>query len=469
MRAVSMTIVAVLTATVLTAFSTGASAAAQTPARPSGPVALTATAGLGGVGKPGRWTPVRIAVENTGDTLSGELLVQWNGAVVHRSVVLSAPSRRQFEVDIRTPDASGTISVRLRSNGIDLQSVDIPIRLSPPDEPVTLCVTSAGSFAGDPAECTSTTTPESLPRSMRGYDAADRVIWRPGPESALADDQRVALDRWRGYRQLDDAGVLSLAPALAPALSPVGGSNARPRWLTVIAVAVSVYGLLTIAAGSLARGARPLLVFPAAVLLAALASSVALVAGHAGLGLLPASAMVVQYAATLQQLPGGGSTVSMRGVVQSPAFDLFQTRARVRDAALDVKTPSRAEPGSEEWFDADGYPAFSGVLGLGATREFTLEGAVDLSPLDVRRDGDTIRVTNASRADLRDCRFPEGFSVQRVGTLRPGQAVESREATDVDAPFFSCMLLEVPIDFVDERYAARTEGTSLVMAYLPHP
>jgi hypothetical protein len=436
--------------TALTLFAQVSASAADT-------LSLTAEAGLGGIGKAGRWSPVRVSVENTGQDLAGELVVGWGDSTVHRSVVLASPSRRRFDVYIRTSDVRGSITVQLRSNGVDLRSVNVPMRAMSSDAEVTLCVTSAASDATDTAECTTRMTAAALPRSMRGYDAIDRVRWRAGSDRVLDADQRVALARWREYRQLEETGVLSLSPRV-----PSAAAGVPPRAsLNTVAIGTAVYGLVLIVVGSMARRSRrqPLPVYAVIGVIAALGSSVGIAAGHVG----PASAVLVRYASTVQQLPGGGSLLSMQGFAEYPAFDSFQIRAALTDAELELKS----NPRSESWFDDSGYPVLSGVSGLGTSQEFALEGVVALSPLEIERRSQVIRVRNASSFDLRDCRFPEGFSVQRVGTLRPGQTVEATELEAIEAPFFACTLSETPVDFTDVRYPVRIDGSSLVTAYLP--
>ena len=48
---------------------------AQVSASAADTLSLKAEAGLGGIGKAGRWSPVRVSVENTGQDLAGELIV----------------------------------------------------------------------------------------------------------------------------------------------------------------------------------------------------------------------------------------------------------------------------------------------------------------------------------------------------------------------------------------------------------
>jgi hypothetical protein len=417
---------------------------------------LRAEAGLGGLARPGRWVPVRISVDNDGSALQGELVVQWGDATVHRGVVLAAPSRSRFELYIRTPDVRDVITVRLQSKAIAVASIDVPVRVVPLENETTVCVTSAGAVAADLDECTSSVPTEALPRSMRGYDAADRLLWRAGPEAVLASDQRIALERWRQYRQLQDADVPSRAPRPPSAAE---GTAFTPS-LRALSAGFGLYVLAMVAAGVLTRTTRrrPLPMYAAITCVAVLGSSAALSAGRIG----PASAVVVRHVSMLQELPRGGSLISMRAVAEFPSFDTFHLRAGVADSSLE----SKSTPRSDVWFDDAGLPLLSGVHALGSSEEFTLEGIVDFSPLQVERRPGVVRVTNTASVDLHDCGLSDGFSVQHLGTLAAGRTLETEERQAENTPFFTCELLALPVEFVEGTHPVKVEGTTVVAAYL---
>ena len=77
-------------------------------------------------------------------------------------------------------------------------------------DPVTLCVASTDGSTPD-TSCTATTTPALLPRSARGYEAIDRLVW-PAGERRLSIEQRLALERWQSFRQLEESGDSGLTP-----------------------------------------------------------------------------------------------------------------------------------------------------------------------------------------------------------------------------------------------------------------
>ena len=419
-------------------------------------VLLRADAGLAGLCKPGRWTPVRVSIENNGSDLAGEVVVEWGDATVRRRVELAAPSRDVFELYARTPDTRAAITVRLRANDMDVRTVTVPVRLEAAETPTTICVSDANDQS-ESVGCDATIAPRALPRSMRGYDAADRLVWRAGPESVLDTEQKIALDRWRNYRELDDAGLLALAPRVAPP-APSGGVR---RALGPVTAAAAIYLLLLIGLVRVARTARrrPVPIYAAIALLATIGSATALAAGRIG----PASAVLVRSTTTLLQLASGGVVVSTRGVIEYPQFDTFQIRADATDAALGT-------PGSttgELAFDERGYPELSGQFGLGTSREFTLDGVLDATLLNVEQRANDVTVTNVSPYELRDCRFPTGFSVREIGTVKPGQSVEATGAASIESPYFTCALAQPPLDFVDRRHAVQMSSSSMVAAILP--
>src|SRR5260370_32827790 len=94
----------------LAAFGAGPAQADQT-------VTLKAGAGLGGLCRPGRWTPVRVDVDAhgqaSGEVWAGEIVVEWGDAHIHRTISLASPSHKHFEVYIRTVDARHSMTVRL--------------------------------------------------------------------------------------------------------------------------------------------------------------------------------------------------------------------------------------------------------------------------------------------------------------------------------------------------------------------
>jgi hypothetical protein len=416
-------------------------------------VRLQVQAGVGGVVRPSRWLPVRITLENSGADVSGELLVEWGEARLHRDVSLAAPSRLDLELYVRAGDVRSNVIVRLLVSGTAVATVRAPVRIAGDAEVLSLCVAPGGSSSTD-VDCTVTLAPNALPRSARGYDAVDRVAFVGGAGSALAQDQRAALERWRWYHTLETEDLLSSVPPPSPAAT----TSAQGPTASVLAAA-SVY-LFALLAASTAwwQRLRPRYAYGCVVLVLVLASAGTVWAGRVG----PGSAIVLRHATTVQQV-ADASLVTLRGSVEYPAFAQYALRSTVGDGAL----TDRLAPVLEQWVDAAGFPVRRGTFGRGAREEVEFEGITSYAPFRVVATGDVVRVVNASDRPLSDCRFTEGFSRTGMGDLLPGAAVEARALGRPDGPFFVCEAGESPVSFVDPRFAVRSEGVTQVSVRLP--
>ena len=416
--------------------------------------AVTAEAGLGGLSRPGRWTPVRVSIDAANASISGEIVVDWGSARARRTITLSAGSRKLVEVYIRTPDVRETIVVRLVSDGRDLAAVEVPIRLARPDEAFTLCVAAADAWSAS-RECSTTQATAHLPRSWRGYDAVDDVVW-PAGAVPLEREQQLALTQWRAIHALEESGH---APAAAAVQTPpvLGGSTRR-------ALAGVVFYLLAIAAAGLAFTrirARSLTLYPAAGLLVVAGSAAALDAGRVG----PGTGVRLQQSVVAEQLPGTGSAlILLRGVAEFPSFDAFELRARGVDGAID------ANLGNDRSlrYDEDGAPVMSsGTVGLGTRKSFRLEAVTAFQALAATAEGPIVRVSNRSAYRLDDCQFPASFSKTRIGSIAPGQTVEAERRADDDGASFTCVLSAPIVDFTAAPVDVRSEGRTIVMMQLP--
>jgi hypothetical protein len=419
---------------------------------PDGPV-LRAEAGLGGFVRPGRWTPVRIRVENKSSDLVGEILVEWGDAQLHRAIDVPAPSRTVLELYVRTLDVRGSIAVHVIANGEAVTSVDIPVRAVDDDERLVLCV---GAVPPDPREspCSASMPPEALPNSMRGYVAADEVRLPPGAESRLTPAQRTALHRWRAYHEIE-ARDLQTRPPQAPlsASTPggVGRASLLGAWMT-IALSICCASIWMRGYGSAWQS------YMALAAATGLGVACAVLAGRFG----PGAQILVRHSTTVEQVADGG-IVSMRGTIEYPAFAAYAMHVSGVDGALTLR-PFGA---NEQWLNDVGAPVRRGTFGRGAHDEVEIDGVAEYAPFRVREEGSVIRVSNVSDATLSDCSFPEGFSERRVGTLAPGQTASARATAASDAPFFSCLVVQMPVTFSDVRFPVRIEGVGVVSVRLP--
>ena len=103
-------------------------------------VVIRATAGIAGTVKADRWVPVLITIESSASTFTGQVVVSWSDVRVRRMLAFASPGRRQLELYVRTPEPENTMRVRLLSGTREVQVVDVPLRIMPSSEPVTLCL-----------------------------------------------------------------------------------------------------------------------------------------------------------------------------------------------------------------------------------------------------------------------------------------------------------------------------------------
>lgn len=439
-----------------------ASSAIAAPA-PDGGVTLKAGAGIGGVSKPGRWTPVRVSATAGAESIEGDLTIDWGAASLRRPIVLAAGSSKQFEFYLQTMEVGGSVSAKLAANGRDLAAVAAEIRSLRADEPFTLCVTVRGGGGTDnAAECTTTATLETLPRSPRGYDAADRLVWLSGDDTLLTPEQRTGLRRWRALRALEDHGDLAAAQrprSVMPSLARQNRTGLSLRmWMTAYLAALLVASYFVAN-----RRARALIGYTTIGLLVALGTSAALASGRR-----PDAAVVVHHATLVHQLAdGSGSIIDMRGAAAYPAFDLFEVRAVLADAAFESE--ARASARAQQIIDADGYPVIVGTFGLGGRQAFSFYGISDFRPLTVTRADRVTRVANVSNDDLHECRFPDAAADRAPATLAAGATMEAELPADIVGPVITCVMAQPPVAFAETRRSVVTKGRAVIAAYLPPP
>lgn len=417
-------------------------AACTASAAGAGPLTMSATAGLAGAARPGRWMPVRVDVDNGDQDVAGQLIVQWGSATVERAVSILAPSRHTYELFIRTGDVRDTVTVRLRSMGRDLKALDVPVRVIGNDESFSVCVDGDAAVARD---CSVAIPSSSLPRSWRGYDTSDQVLI---PEAVtLGPDQRKALRLWRAIRATEAAG-LSINAGTVP-------EDAAP-WRHTYAVLGAYLACLAFVALMLRLSRHR-----SRLAVAAMAAVVcgASVAAFASGRMTP---VVIRHTTVVQQYAGvSDSLITMRGGAELPSDGTYAIRPLMADGAINVG-PAYGRPMPLR-FDGDGYPLLAGDFGLGSTQPFQLEVAAAVRVLDVSRQGERTRVTNVSERELRDCEMPAAFAARPGMTLAPGQSIEtSRSLTDADL-VMTCSFDGSPVDFVDPVHQVITAGATTVV------
>jgi hypothetical protein len=414
-------------------------------------VALRATAGLGGLTKPGRWTPVRVDVTITdAPNRRGELVLSWGDTVVRRALTLSAGSRH-YELYLRSAEPENFIHVRLENI-----TLDVPVTVLSQETPVAVCVGGA-TVAPVMSTCAVTLAPGDIPRSVRGLEVADDIVIT-SDERALEPEQRTAVERWRSFRQLDASGHLGLTPQVTRPLQRRGlpGTSARPvlalvlMYVSALLVLGLLAGRLKLRVASVAAGIAALLVF---------ASVTALTIGRVGWG----SRITILHQSMLQQLPTtDGAMLTLRGLAVYPSNDQLDVRFTVGDGVIE---PTAASERSEQIIDDGGFPLLFGRKGLGARQAFSAEAVIGVRLLAMSRVARTVRISNTSSFNLRDCRFGEGLATSAVGDLTPGASASVDQVGDVIGPLFTCTV-DAPLTlFSHPDRGIDAIGTTQVVLY----
>ena len=403
--------------------------------------------------------PVRVDVETrsetSADAAAGEIVVEWGDARVRRALTLASPSHKQVELYIRTADARDSITVRVLVADREMATTVTPVRLVAPAEPLTVCVASVNTWPTNGTTCAATINPESLPRSWRGYAAADDVVWPSGGKPTLTAEQHTALDRWRLVQAIEHAETtVPSAGDVTPA------AHALRRTSTAMLVYAAALGVLVWPLNRVRS--RSFAVYPVIAGAAAAGSIVAIAAGRVG----PGARIHVSQSAVVEQVAGKkGSSVLARAVAEFPAFGLVELRADGVDGAIALRGGARRDLR----FDENGAPIVAGTYGLGATAAFEVEATASFEPLSATFTETTVRVMNTSSHEMRDCRFGSGFSRQSVGRLAPGQHVEAvRQSAEIE-PVFSCRLDAAVVEFAESGRPVDNDGTAAIVLHLQEP
>lgn len=423
---------------------------------PSASVALRVEAGLGGAAKPGRWTPVRVAIQADRPG-AAEMIVEWGSAVFRRPVELGGEATsRTFEVYVQTMAPAATASVRLVSDGQEIAAASVPVQVLRADDTFILCVDAV-----EDEDCTVRQPAATLPRSLRGYDAADAVVSSGG--GRLDARQRQALSQWRSWRALEIAGSLAATDrprSVLPTLTQHGRTPGYLRvWMGAYVAVLLVTGLLLIR-----RRASATTSLAAIVLLVVGGTLGAAAAGRAG----PGTDVIIHHGTLVQQLPGaGGSIVTMNGVIEYPGLDHYAVRVDLSDAAFEPTTRPGVQAAQAS--DLNGQPVVAGTYGLGARQPFTLSGVSTYAPLEIARRGTAIRVTNTLPIDLA-CRPGDGFSSEGDRLLRAGSTLLLPADDQLVGPVITCAVPEAPITFSAPGRSVQTTGRTTLAGYvLPSP
>lgn len=425
---------------------------------------LDAAAGLGGLAKAGRWTPLTVSIASDREALEGELVVAWGDARVRRAVTLSPGTRKTFELYVRTTDPRGAIGVRLQSAGRDLAVANAPVRVLGADDRVTVCVLADAASSLDSTACTATVLARSLPQSPRGYEVADDLVW-PGTHSGITPEQDAAVRAWRSLEALDASGDLGATPQVSRPLVPRGLPAALAPVVGGIGLA---YLIALLGAAALLRSRRARLSRMAAAFAVITAGACGAIAAIGRVG--ATRAVHVHHVTLLQQLPDTqASVLTVRAIAEFPAFDRFALRLPSIDGTLET-TSARGASGV---LDADGFPVVAGVFGVAGRQSFAGEAVVDVRPLAIEEHGSTITIENRSGRPLRACRLGRGLAAAISGTLAPGAHLEASWTGGSDeapsGPVITCVSDEAPLPFTETRRPVVMHGETTIAAYRGTP
>ena len=424
-------------------------------------ITVRATAGLGGLVKPGRWAPVQIRL-TTGANLSApvsrDVVVTWGDAVVRRSVALSPSSTFDFQLYTRTTDPTSTIRVEVAGTE---SRTEVPVTVVPHGTPVTVCVISPERTPGDGVACSATLTPRQLPASPRAYEVADQVITESGLHG-LSSSQRAALSVWRALHPLEASGDLSSTPQVTrpPVSRGLPAATATAVAWTVLTYVGMLLGAAVLVATFRFRPWVPWLSFVGIVTITLAAATLV---GRLG----PASDVTVHHTSLLQQLPGtSGALLTTRAIAEFPSEGDTRLRLDVQDGSIEGAV---AVGRAELLFDEGGFPilsAFSGRRGMGGRQSFTAEAVLDQQLLAIDEDGDRVQVVNRSDAPLHGCRFGDGLSPTDVGDLSPGGTAQGLRTGEVMGPLVTCTMSSPATMLSSPTHRVQMMGTTTVVAYL---
>lgn len=436
-----------------------------TTAATAGPT-LTATAGLGGMVRASRWTPVRVLVTATDAGTIGDLEVAWGTATIRRRLVFDSAGTRRVDFHIRTADAEPRLRLRFSEPSGAAASIEVPVQIARDVDRIEVCVVPEHAELPFDSICSTRIAPADLPVSLRGYEAADAVLWPVG-RVGLAPAQDAALAQWETLKRLDATGALSLTPqAQRPTVERGLPPSIARGFLLISSIYCILLWLVSAACARSGLGSLRLSISVAAAVALACAAVVAL--GHLG----PQRAVTVHHRSVLQQVPGTqAALLSMRAVAQFPGRDVMALRLPIADGVIE---PSLAQGQAETSVDAEGFPTLTGKVTLAERRSFGVEAVVPTQLLALEGKPGGVRITNRSPYSMEGCQLASGLQPATVDVLDPGRTIEATwarlaagDAPDVLGPLVTCSLNGAAVSMSDSRRPVHMEGTTLVAAYQP--
>jgi hypothetical protein len=336
-------------------------------------ISARAEAGLAGVARSGRWTPIVVTVENNGRPVEATVTVSLDSERVTRPLTLAAPSRKRLEFFLRAPETDRTTAqVVVTANEQVLASTRAELRVTEATAPFTICVMfNGGSPTG---ACTATLDAAAMPTSWRAFDAVDDVLWPDGASATTLDrEQRTAWERASAVRAFNNSPAM--APQWPSLPAPTAGTGIRSRMLTAYTV------VLFVLAWFLARFARrPALSYSLAAVLIVGGTGAVIADGRFGSAARIAESTIIRAGEGFD-----GAQVLVRAAVLFSAPQSVDVRTSLDDAFVDGGTIAggRAFRGQRVSLEASGF--------------------IDGAPVAVHRRGATIEFHNRLSSPLTNC------------------------------------------------------------------
>jgi len=424
---------------------------------------LTATAGLNGLVRASRWTPVRVLLTVTDGGTSGDLEVAWGNATLRRRVVFDSAGTRRMDFHIRTPDAEPQIRIRFSQPPGVSTSIEVPVQIIRDTDRIEVCVVPEQTEFTSDSTCATRVAPADLPVSLRGYEAVDAVAWPIG-RVGLPPAQAAALAQWETLKRLDASGALSLTPQAQRPTVERGLPPSMARGLLLVSLGYcTLLWLMGTACARWGLRVRSLSLGVGAAVAGTCGLVLAL--GHIG----PQRAVVVHHRSVLQQMPGVEvALLSMRAIAEFSARDTVALHFPVADAAIER---SSAEGRTETSVDAEGFPTLTGTGRLAERRSFAIEAVVPLQLLTLEANAGGVQVTNRSQSLMEACQMASGFRPATVNALAPGETIAfswdgpAAGPLDVLGPLVTCLLQDAAVSMSDTERPVDMRGTTLVAAY----
>lgn len=395
---------------------------------------LRGEAGLGGRARAGRWMPVTVVLEST-EAVSGQLSVDWGGAVARRALDLPAGARRTVAFMLRTGDPRGRVDVTFSASDGPRTTAVLPLTIDADDTTIVACIDGGTG-------CTVPVVAAQAPRDWRAWDAADAV--HPQASSVLDIAQQEAIARWAGRRQgesyfgspVDPRALAAQSPArrvapwlllalLLPLAIPVAVRH-RPRWrapLQLAAIGVAVVG--------------------------------ALGAGRTG------AASTLRHVTVVHAFPGTAATLAEARMALDIARD-GRLRATLESPGGWLESPG---PGrSPQDIDGDGHPFLGLDARLGATYRLDAEYPGPPSPVRVTRAADRVSVENIGPVALTDCAMPSGVDARGLTAIDPATTV-TLTGTIAPGDVMRCAW-DIPGPPLASTGSVRTDGASTLLLHL---